>query len=427
VAGQVYTGSAWSEAATRGRSVGAILGFISSSGSVTNVVWGQAAPDTTAAWSKTNPVVGVAPPGTAYVELGVLAYGTDQGETHYLDTASITTHASGSTNLIGPLHTTGNKIEDANNQIVTPRGVNSDWLDWNSSIWAGTPLDDNSVAHMKQWGANVVRVLLSENFWNSKDCLYAPGYAAAVDQAVQSITSRGMVAMLDLHNNGRTSCDNHVSNQQRMADSPGSVDFWKSVASRYKNNPLVAFDLYNEPHDITWAVWRNGGQLTDSDGVTWQAAGMQQLYNAVRGRGVHNLIFVSGDNWANTPPPATSLLSGSNIVYAAHYYTCPQAPPPSCTTPNPYDPTPVLNQWTTLAGRLPVMLTEFGWPDPASGTYNQNVINWAESKGIGWTPYVWAQGGAAGTTSAFGYLADQNVFEPAASGMPVLAGLARNS
>jgi hypothetical protein len=73
------------------------------------------------------------------------------------------------------------------------------------------------------------------------------------------------------------------------------------------------------------------------------------------------------------------------------------------------------------------MLTEFGWPDPGSGTYNQNAINWAESTKVGWTPYEWAVGGAAGTTSSFGFLANQSVFEPAASGMPVLAGLSANS
>src|SRR5205814_252866 len=111
---------------------------------------------------------------------------------------------------------------------------------------------------------------------------------------------------------------------------------------------------------------------------------------------------------------------------AAHYYTCPSAPPPSCTTPNPYDPTPVLNQWSSLAGSQPVMVTESGWPDPSSGTYNQNVINWAESKGVGWSEYDWAQEAAPGTPS-FGFLADQSVFEPTASGMPVLAGLTRNS
>jgi uncharacterized protein with LGFP repeats len=70
-----------------------------------------------------------------------------------------------------------------------------------------------------------------------------------------------------------------------------------------------------------------------------------------------------------------------------------------------------------------MMVTEFGWPDPVSGTYTQNVINWAESKGVGWTPFQWAQG-YAGTTGAFGFLLDQTFFEPAPSGIPVLAGLA---
>ncbi|TMM18560.1 MAG: hypothetical protein E6G01_03335 [Actinobacteria bacterium] len=69
-----------------------------------------------------------------------------------------------------------------------------------------------------------------------------------------------------------------------------------------------------------------------------------------------------------------------------------------------------------------MMVTEFGWPDPGNGTYYQNVVNWAEAKGIGWTAHKWAPGTAG--TNPFGFLADQSVFEPAASGMPVLAGLA---
>ncbi|HEX6477155.1 MAG TPA: hypothetical protein VF005_07745, partial [Acidimicrobiales bacterium] len=44
--GQVYTGSAWAEAASTGRPVDAVLGFVSSTGAV-NAVWGQSTPDTT--------------------------------------------------------------------------------------------------------------------------------------------------------------------------------------------------------------------------------------------------------------------------------------------------------------------------------------------------------------------------------------------
>jgi hypothetical protein len=372
-------------------------------------------------------VVGIAPPGTAYVELGVYVYGAGQGETHDVDTASLTTHAVVSSAVTGPLHTSGNTIYDATNAPLRLRGATSEWLDWNTSISPGSYLDDNSIAHMKQWGINVVRVPLSENYWNPGDCLFASGYAAAVDQTVQSITSRGMVAMLDLHHSTRQSGTCAPTNQQRMADAPGAINFWSSVAARYRANPLVAFDLYNEPHDIAWSQWLNGGTLTDSDGVTWQAAGIQQLYDTVRHTGAQNLVFVSGNAWASSPPPGTSLVAGYNIVYAAHYYTCPGTqPPPTCTTLDPYNPSPPgqrLDAWSPLAASQPMMVTEFGWPDPVSGTYTQNVINWAESKGVGWTPFQWAQG-YAGTTGAFGFLLDQTFFEPAPSGIPVLAGLA---
>ena len=69
-----------------------------------------------------------------------------------------------------------------------------------------------------------------------------------------------------------------------MADSPGAITFWQEVATRYKDNPLVAFDLFNEPH-VPQSVWLDGGTLRPPTGRPSHAAGMQQLYDAVRGTG----------------------------------------------------------------------------------------------------------------------------------------------
>ena len=423
--GQVYAATAWVRAGTTARNADAMVTFRSSTGASLGSAWGQFSPDQTGGWTQTVPAVGIAPPGTAYAEMAVFFYGAVTGESHYIDTAALTTHPGGSTAVTGPLHTSGNRIYDADNHAVTLRGTVSEWLDWNSSVPAGSELDDNNVAHMKAWGDNVVRVMLSENYWDSADCAYVPGYASAVDQVVKSITSRGMVAMLDLHNNSTTPCG--PSAQQRMADAPGSITFWQSVASRYRGNPLVAFDLYNEPHDITWSQWLNGGTLTGANGFTWQAAGMHQLYNAVRKAGATNLVFVSGNTWANDPPSGADLIGGSNVVYAAHAYTCPNSPPPNCSSTDPYSVPSFLTAWAPLASTSPVMVTEFGWPDPGGSTYTQNVINWAESLGIGWSAYGWYTGGSYGaTTPHFGILADSSLFEPEASGMPVLNGLGRN-
>ena len=73
-----------------------------------------------------------------------------------------------------------------------------------------------------------------------------------------------------------------------MADEAQSPTFWSQVAAHYGNpkspeyNPLVAFDLYNEPEGISQSIWLNGGETTDTyTGVSYDAAGMQQLYNSV--------------------------------------------------------------------------------------------------------------------------------------------------
>jgi hypothetical protein len=140
------------------------------------------------------------------------------------------------------------------------------------------------------------------------------------------------------------------------------------------------------------------------------------------------LVFVSGNAWANVPPPDSFLVRGFNVVYAAHYYTCPSAPASTCTTPDPYNPAPPgqrLDLWTPFLAHHTVAVTEFGWPDPANGTYNQNVIQWAEDHHVGWTAYGWYPG-VAGGNAAFGLLADMTTFNPDPSGVPVKAGVQLN-
>ena len=107
-----------------------------------------------------------------------------------------------------------------------------------------------------------------------------------------------MFIMLDLHTNALTACA--APTQQDMPDAK-AVTVWTTLANRYKSNPLVGFDLYNEPHDVSDTVWHSGGTVTSS-GVTYQAVGMQTLYNTVRATGATNLVFASGTNWATAFP-----------------------------------------------------------------------------------------------------------------------------
>jgi endoglucanase len=359
------------------------------------------------------------------------------------------------TPVVGPLSTSGTQILNGNGQPITLRGVNVEWLDWEPYVWSSptdTPLDPHNLSNMPNWGANtngtgginVVRVFLGEQYWNPDNCDYISSYEKTVETVVSQITSEGMVALLDLHHNTRIPCGdptdiNHQAAQQDMADSD-SLLFWTSVAETFKSNPLVAFDLYNEPHlyqklvdgkyvnepavgtsgPPDWQVWLDGGQVEDGD-LVWTAVGMQQMYDAIRATGATNLIFVDGNDYSNIPPPSTSLVSGNNIVYAEHAYTCLSLPCPTGSTNLPSS----VNNWTSFYTQQPTMITEFGYPDTTDGTYNQNVINWAESNRVGWIAYSWYDNG--GASSGLGFLTDLSSDDPTASGLPVQTGMSKNN
>lgn len=341
--------------------------------------------------------------------------------------------ASGSALVNAPLHTSGNKILDASNQPVRLRGLTR-------ATSQTKPLTDYEVGKIRDWGANIVRITVSEDAWNQQ-CIsttYDPNYRSYISDVVSWVTSRGMVALLDLNVNPRFICDPSANSKQKMADYPGSVQLWQSLARKFGSNPLVAFELYSEPHDISDSIYRNGGTVMDGP-IAWQVAGMQQLYWAIRNTGADNLIVVSGTHWASTPPSVR--VNGYNVVYAGHVYTCPNQPPPNCTTltkvgpgglvwinapvVNPYDPTPLLDRWNKLAAEQPFVITEFGWPAETDGRYNANVIAAAEQRGWSWLAYAWL----GSPTGRFNLLIDTGIdanYDPTPSGVPVKDGLSLN-
>ncbi|HEY8965308.1 MAG TPA: cellulase family glycosylhydrolase, partial [Candidatus Methylacidiphilales bacterium] len=110
-----------------------------------------------------------------------------------------------------------------------------------------------------------------------------------------------------------------------LAPGDNCVDFWKDAAARYKNNPAVLFDIFNEPHDISWEVWRNGGTVEASGKPPFHSPGMQGLVDAVRGTGAKNIIVAGGLAYAYD---LTGILKGyalddkggNGIMYATHFY-----------------------------------------------------------------------------------------------------------
>jgi len=254
----------------------------------------------------------------------------------------------------------GNKLLDPTGAQIRLRGVCRPSFEWDIN---GEHASQSDYALMRNmWGANAVRISLNQDFW-----LANAAYAATIDQQITWIRGLDMGVILDLHWNRGA--------QQNMADAQ-SINFWRSVATRYKSNPWVMFELYNEPRDISWDVWLNGNS-------EW--AGMQQLYNAVRDSGAENTVIVGGLNWAFdlSNVATTHAVTGYNVAYATH----------------PYDyPGKQAADWPAafgnLASKYPIIMTEFG-QYCAQNNYVAELLTYVESLGIHWTAWAWYVQGCA--------------------------------
>ena len=231
---------------------------------------------------------------------------------------------------------------------------------------------------MTSWNANVVRIALNQDFWLPGSALSDPNYPALVDDAITWAEMAGMDVFLDLHWSDRGvlgSCPPSAGCQQLMPDA-NSLTFWSQVAARYQNDGRVAFELYNEPHDVGWDVWRNGGTTFQG----WQAVGMQQLYDAVRATGAQNLVVIGGLDWAyDLSGVPANRINGYNIVYATHPYTSTDR---TLRPPSDWD-----RAFGSLTGTDPVVATEFGVLNDTACTtdYDSQLIQYADAHLAGWT------------------------------------------
>jgi hypothetical protein len=275
------------------------------------------------------------------------------------------------------LKAVGNRILDTQNQPVLLRGVNVPTLEWTNEI-GGHVLDTVNVA-IRDWKANIIRLPLAQDRWFGK----APeqkdqgtAYRALVHQVVQTCSSQGCYILLDLH---WSDCGEWGTNigQHSMPDR-NSIVFWKDCAAAFKNQPAVLFDLYNEPHDVSWEVWFNGGTIKDRANTrragparTYEAVGMQQLLDTVRSTGAKNAVIAGGLDWAYDFSGILNGLElfdkkGNGVIYANHVYN------------NKGDTAETwIAKMDKATARLPVIVSEFGGsggPHRRTGRFSRPVV-----------------------------------------------------
>jgi hypothetical protein len=298
------------------------------------------------------------------------------------------------------LKVSGNKLITSTGAAYRLLGVNRSGGEFaciqGYGIWDG-PMDAASIDAMRTWKIRAVRVPLNEECWVGTSSVKAEysgaTYQAAVKAYVDLLISKGITPIVEMHwNNGQytgnsSGCsDVKATCQKPMPDAQYAPAFWKSVATTFKGNDAVMFDLFNEPYperatgDVTsgWKCWRDGGTC---NGIPYQVAGFQSLVDAVRGTGATNVIMIGGlaysndaAQWLDYKPKDPS----NNLMAFGHVYNF-----NTCSTTSCYDST-----FAKVAAQVPFAITEIGENDCAS-SFVETLMNWADTKGIGYLGWTW--------------------------------------
>jgi endoglucanase len=341
-----------------------------------------------------------------------------------------TTVASAQTPL--SIKIAGNHFVNGAGQTIRLLGVNHASFEYGCVDGFGYDdghMDAADAAAIASWNANAVRVPLNEDCWlgingqpnNSEDPgtqLTASGYREAVESYVAALNAHGLYAILDLH---WTAPGTQVAEEQQpMPDNDHSPAFWQSVASTFKDNPAVVFDVFNEPYDptdprsgsdqdpqdqVTWNCWDTGTEngpgggapcdtsAYDENGVKttpYRVAGLQTLVNAIRAAGATQPVMAGGLNFANDLTGWIDHAPDDPLNQEAasfHNYTGQSCDNVSCWN----------SEIAPVAANVPVVTGEFDEDDfdnpscanRTPSTFDADYMNWADQHGVSYLAWGW--------------------------------------
>lgn len=257
----------------------------------------------------------------------------------------------------------GNKIINKSGNVVTLKGVN---IISPGKLHSRNMFNKTLLTEISDTEANVIRIPVDPEVW-LKDKDYIWRY---LDPAINWAGELGMYVIIDLHFIGNIMTGE--GKQMPNINIPPidlTNDFWKQVASHYKDVPNVLFEIYNEPANIKANEWRECAV---------------NIVDIIRNTGANQIVIVSGTEYSRDLSWALdSPVIENNIAYSCHIY--------------PGHSQLLWSHWFgELATHYPVIMTEWGFIDEHRNTTNQDfligdkdtygipLLKYLEEKNIGW-------------------------------------------
>ena len=145
-------------------------------------------------------------------------------------------------------------------------------------------------------------------------------YQTLISNLVTRFTEAGIVVILDLHWNSDDIGQSPMALKARDKVG-GSIEFWESIAAKFKDNELVFYELFNEPH--LNSSTDNSVYLRGDDTYV----GMLDMIEAVRKHSSDQVFIIAGaKDWAFNNPSLMELDAATSedlILYNYHAYMNP--------------------------------------------------------------------------------------------------------
>jgi len=293
-------------------------------------------------------------------------------------------------NNLPSLRTSGDRIiNSVTGDPIILRGINRSGLEYSDpdeqGFLSGASISRAEIQVITQhWHANIIRLPFNQDFaLRGRAGRTAEEYLQSLDQVIYWASLFGAYTLLDLHWLDAERIYGGKRNFVAPLPNAQCIELWSILARRYRDEPAVLYDLFNEPHDRLpddpWPLNKPDGatyptsqlKVTMSEWQPWARA----LTEAIRKESPDALIFISGTNWGYDlrGMPIDGL---DNVVYSTHVY------------PNKGDDWE--NVFGVLSQSVPVFAGELGGTEsPDELEYVRRLLDYLREREIGWAAWSW--------------------------------------